>query len=97
MLATIFILAVGVTYKYYLKPKAEIKRYADTLRGLGYRVYVYPFSFMGLSFAEAEAEGVRLHKDAQYLEKTVFLDIDVAICNCMEKPLIFFVNPDLMK
>jgi hypothetical protein len=47
------VLAVAIAYKYYFKPKAEIKRYAALFKSLGYIVYEYPFSFMGISFADA--------------------------------------------
>ncbi len=63
----IIILSIFVAYKYYFKPKAEIKRYVTLFKSLGYSVYEYPFSFMGLAFTEAEDKGVKLHRDSQYL------------------------------
>lgn len=45
------LIALVVAYKYYFKPKAEIRRYAALFRSLGYTVYEYPFSFMGLGFS----------------------------------------------
>ena len=53
LLLGIFIfLAATIVYKYYFKPKALIKRYSTLFKSLGYTVYEYPFSFMGLAFKD---------------------------------------------
>jgi hypothetical protein len=53
LLVSIFVLAVAIAYKYYFKPKAELQRYVALFKSLGYKVYEYPFSFMGISFIDA--------------------------------------------
>lgn len=61
------ILAAVIAYKYYFKPKAEIQRYTTLVKSLGYTVYVYPFSFLGLSVVDAFVRDAKVHKDAMYL------------------------------
>lgn len=67
ILGLTIILGAAIAYKYYFKPKAEIQRYTILIRGLGYKVYVYPFSFLGLSIVDAFIRDAKVHKDAMYL------------------------------
>jgi hypothetical protein len=47
------VLVAAIAYKYYYRPKAEIKRYVSLIRSLGYTAYVYPFSFLGLAIVDS--------------------------------------------
>lgn len=83
--------------QYYYKPKAEILRYKAIFHKLGYKVYLQPFAFMGFSFSLDMERGMKKNKDALYIEKTVYSQIDVSIGNIIDKPVIIVVNPDLTK
>jgi hypothetical protein len=39
-----------VFYRFYYKPRAEIKKYKHILQKLGYKVYEQEFAFFGISF-----------------------------------------------
>lgn len=54
-------------YRYYFKPKAEIKRYVKVFQSLGYSVYQQKFSFFGVSFGNIWSNSEKLHKDALYI------------------------------
>lgn len=45
----ILLLVLFVFYRYYLRPKQEIKRYKAIFEKLGYKVLVHDFAFLGLS------------------------------------------------
>lgn len=52
---------------------------------------------MGFSFSLDMERGMKKNKDALYIEKTVYSQIDVSIGNIIDKPVIIVVNPDLTK
>jgi hypothetical protein len=67
ILGILILLAAAIAYKYYYRPKAEIQRYVSLIKSLGYTVYVYPFSFLGLAMVDSFKSGTKVHKDALYL------------------------------
>lgn len=93
----ISLLCLYVFYTYYLKPKAEIKRYKSIFKDLGYSVYEMEFSFFGISFVNDWLTGIKKHKDALHIESTVYPHIDVSIGNILDKVIICFSHPDLIK
>ena len=93
----IFLVVAFVFYRFYYVPKAEIKRYKTILQNLGYKVYEQPFSFLGISFIEDYDRGKRDHKDAEYFERTVYSQVDVSVGHVFNTPMIYLVNPDLIK
>jgi hypothetical protein len=50
LLFIIILISLYTFYRYYYKPKAEIKRYIAIFQELGYKVYEMPFTFLGMSF-----------------------------------------------
>jgi hypothetical protein len=93
ILLALFLLACFIGYKYYFKPKAEIKRYVRVFKSLGYTVYEQPFQFFGLSVVFDYERGKKLHKDAMYYERTVYSQVDIAIGNILDNVALFIVNP----
>lgn len=91
------LLCLYVLYAYYVKPKAEIKRYKAIFKDLGYSVYEQQFAFFGLSFFNDWQKGIKNHKDALYTESTVYPHVDVSIGNILGKVVIYLSNPDLIK
>lgn len=91
------LLLLYVLYAYYLKPKAEIKRYKTIFKDLGYTVYEMEFAFFGISFLNDWLKGIKNHKDALHIESTVYPHIDVSIGNILDKVIICFAHPDLIK
>jgi hypothetical protein len=45
-----FLICMYVFYRFYYKPRAEIKKYKHILQKLGYKVYEQEFAFFGISF-----------------------------------------------
>lgn len=74
-----------------------MRRYRDIFHKLGYKVYEQPFSFMGFSFLADMEKGLKANKDALYIEKTVYSQIDVSIGNILDKVVIILVNADLTR
>lgn len=91
------LLSIYVLYAYYLKPRAELKRYKAILHRLGYKVFEQEFSFFGISFVDIWTKGIKDHKDALYLESTVYPHVDVIIGNILNDVFIYFSHPDLTK
>lgn len=59
-------------YRYYFRPKAEMKRYQKILKNQGYKIYMHDFAFMNISSIEANEIGLKLHRDVHHLSKTVY-------------------------
>jgi hypothetical protein len=91
------VVALLVSYKYYFKPRAEIKRYIQVFKSLGYTVYEQPFQLLGISYVSDYERGIKLHKDAMYHERAVYSQVDISIGNILDKVIVFFVNPELIK
>ena len=70
-----------VFYFYYLKPRAEIKRYTKIFRALGYKVYEQEFSFLNISIINYCEKGLRDHRDVLYIKRTVYPEVDISIGN----------------
>ncbi len=70
----LLILLIGLYYltRYYLKPRAEIKRYKNLLQKLGYKIYEQQFAFMSFSFITDNEKGIRANQDVLHIEKTVY-------------------------
>lgn len=66
ILLTVFLAVLYFFYRYYFKPKAEIKRYVQIFKSLGYSVYEQKFSFFGVSVGIDWNNGENVHKDAMY-------------------------------
>lgn len=64
---SVLLLSLYIFYTYYLKPKAEIKRYKTIFKDLGYSVYEMEFSFFGISFVNDWLTGIKKHKDALHI------------------------------
>ncbi len=54
-------------YRYYYKPKSEIKRYKALFQKLGYQVYEQTFAFLSFSFAVDYEKGIRTYRDSRYI------------------------------
>lgn len=52
---------------------------------------------MGVSFGDDWKTGEKLHKDALYIEKHVYTQVDISIGNILDKVHILLVNPDLVQ
>lgn len=49
LLLALLLASLYFFYRYYFKPRAEIKRYVKIFKSLGYSVYEQQFSFFGVS------------------------------------------------
>lgn len=63
---SILLLSLYVFYRYYVRPKQEIKRYKAIFEQLGYKVFEQDFAFLGLSMVNYWKRATKLHKDAFY-------------------------------
>lgn len=82
-------------YRYYFKPKAEIRHYVKLFKSLGYSVYEQQFNFFGVSVGTDWENGEKNHKDALYTEKNVYSQVDISVGNILDKIQILLVKPDL--
>lgn len=89
--AVILFLALFAYYKFSYKPRALIKHYEKMLKDLGYKVYVQPFQVFGISFVEANEHSLKLYKDAQYCERTIFPQVDIVIGHIFDKMFVVFI------
>ena len=66
ILALFVMLLIYLVYKFYIKPQLELRRYSKMLKSLGYKVHVYPFKLLSLSFIDDERLMTEKHNDAKY-------------------------------
>lgn len=95
ILLTILLAVAYFFYRYYFKPKADIKRYVKIFQSLGYSVYQQKFSFLGVSFGNIWSSSEKLYRDALYIEKNVYSQVDISIGNILDRVQVVLINPNL--
>ena len=77
-----------------LRPKAMIKKYASEFKAKGYRVWEFPFKFLGYPSMEIAMTGKS--DDAFSFYKDVYPNFDVAIGNFMGDPEVIILSDKLI-
>ena len=87
-LTILIILAAYVFYKFYYRPKRTLNWYKETLEGLGYKVNMLPFAFMGAGFIPVLLNDTEKHNDAVYSYKMEAPKYDMQLFNTLNTPVI---------
>ena len=66
------------------------------MEGLGYKVYVFPVTFLPFIFVD-ELKQAKEKGDPAYFNKTQLRNYDVTLFNIFNKVGVFFSNVDLQK
>ena len=74
-----------------------MEKYQALFEGLGYKVWMNPFCFLGLGLIAEQKEAEKEHKDALYFQKNKIVGYDIAITNVLGKVMIVLLNPELVK
>lgn len=65
-LCACLVLCIFITYKWYLKPVASMKRYRDEFIKAGYRVIMLPYNPFKFSSIMIYLEDYQKHRDCFY-------------------------------
>jgi hypothetical protein len=84
-------------YRFYYQPYSVIKHYVKVFRAKGYKVYKFPFHFMGVPLFDQLLADTHTHKDAIYSFKHTYAGHDMVVGNMMGSPYVGFTNPTLAK
>ena len=97
IVALLCLFALYVVYRYYLVPKRITDHYARVFKEKGYKVYHYPFKFLGVPHLEQALRNIDTKKDGTYDFKHTLVGYDVIVANFLADPFIGFINPELGK
>ena len=81
----------------YIRPKRQMRTYAAQMRKLGYRVYEYPFAFLGASYGKRLQADLKEHKDIFWTLKHILPQYDIMLSNALGEVYIYFISPEIVK
>lgn len=80
------------SYKLYIKPKKICEHYVKILKGLGYKVFTFPFQPFSVPFFQQYINSFQTKGDSFYLSKNTLKSYDVIVTNLNHYPFLVFVN-----
>lgn len=101
MLEYIFLLILALIAAFYFNcfflPARSMKRSKELYEKLGYKVYMYDFLPLNAGIMVQRKRDIEEHNDALYTVKKKWCKADIVIWNLLNKPIIEFVHPSLIK
>ena len=86
LIGALAVVVAVLFYRFYIIPKRTLKAYATMLRSKGYKVYEYPFTFMGMPYTQKILSDLKNHKDMLYSHKHDLVGHDIALSHSFATP-----------